>query len=98
MERRKSGEDKTAAQQAPVAPEEQKLDALIKNPSGPACDSDSNFIATKANVFSTVFSNGPAAYFYDAIEELLLSTFQSDLQADYDYFVSLSVTKPKIAT
>jgi hypothetical protein len=54
MESRKNGEDKTSAQQAPEAPEEQKLDTLIKNPSGPACDSDSEFIARKANVFSTV--------------------------------------------
>jgi len=71
---------------------------MIKNPSGPVCDSDNEFIARKANVFSTVFSNGPASYFYDALEELLFSTFQTDLQADFDYFVSLSVTKPKIST
>lgn len=53
MESRKNGVDKTSAQQGPE-PEEQKLDTLIKNPSGPACDSDSEFIARKANVFSTM--------------------------------------------
>lgn len=53
MEKRKSGEN-AAEQATPEAPEEQKLDALIKNPSGPACDSDSDFIARKANVFSSV--------------------------------------------
>jgi len=47
-------------------------------------------------VFVNRFSTGPAAYFYDAIEEMLVSSFIADLTADFDYFVSLSVTKSKV--
>lgn len=49
------------------------------------------------NKFSR-FSTGPASYFYDAIEEMLANSFIADLSADFDYFVSLSVTNPKVKT
>lgn len=67
----------------------------ISSPEKPMCSPLCNSIL--ANLTNYRFSNGPAAYFYDAVEELLLSTFESELQADFDYFVSLSVTTPRVS-
>ena len=32
------------------------------------------------------FSTGPASYFFDAIDEMLLTTFNADATADFTYF------------
>lgn len=75
------------------------MESLIKNPNGPPCEDDSTFDNRRdSNVFVNRFSTGPAAYFYDAIEEMLVNSFTTDLTNDFNYFVSLSVTNPKVKT
>ena len=45
------------------------------------------------NVYQIRFSNGPSSFFYDAIDELLLNTFKTDIEKDFDFFYQLSLDR-----
>jgi len=42
------------------------------------------------DVYRYRFSNGPASYFYDTMDEMLKETFKADMIADHAFFVGLS--------